>query len=172
MATTTNNGWTTPDDTDLVKDGALAIRDLGQEIDTSVGEGLLAWQTWAPTLSGGWLNGNGTWTAKYAKLGKIVHISAFFTLGSTTTKGTGFIISLPLPIATSARLMFNHNARANVATTGFRMGLANFGNSSIELVALNAAGTYLTDVPVSATVPATWVTGDELRFGLTYETSA
>ena len=36
MATTTNYGWDTPDDTDLVKDGALAIRDLGQEIDTSL----------------------------------------------------------------------------------------------------------------------------------------
>jgi hypothetical protein len=29
MATTTNYGWTTPDDTDLVKDGAAAIRTLG-----------------------------------------------------------------------------------------------------------------------------------------------
>jgi hypothetical protein len=36
MATTTNYGWDTPDDTDLVKDGALAIRDLGQDIDTSL----------------------------------------------------------------------------------------------------------------------------------------
>jgi hypothetical protein len=35
MATTTNYGWGTPDDTDLVKDGALAIRDLGQDIDTT-----------------------------------------------------------------------------------------------------------------------------------------
>jgi hypothetical protein len=36
MATTTNYGWDTPDDTDLVKDGALAMRDLGQDIDTSL----------------------------------------------------------------------------------------------------------------------------------------
>jgi hypothetical protein len=36
MATTTNYSWDTPDDTDLVKDGALAIRDLGQDIDTSL----------------------------------------------------------------------------------------------------------------------------------------
>lgn len=36
MATTTNFGWTTPDDTDLVKDGAAAIRTLGQSIDTSM----------------------------------------------------------------------------------------------------------------------------------------
>lgn len=36
MATTTNFGWTTPNDTDQVKDGALAIRTLGNGIDTSL----------------------------------------------------------------------------------------------------------------------------------------
>lgn len=35
MATTTNYGWTTPDDTGLVKDGALNIRTLGSAIDTT-----------------------------------------------------------------------------------------------------------------------------------------
>lgn len=35
MATTTNYGWTTPDDTALVKDGASAIRSLGSSIDTT-----------------------------------------------------------------------------------------------------------------------------------------
>lgn len=35
MATTTNYGWTTPDDTALVKDGASAIRSLGTAIDTT-----------------------------------------------------------------------------------------------------------------------------------------
>jgi hypothetical protein len=38
MATTTNFGWETPDDTDLVKDGAAAIRTLGQAIDTSMAD--------------------------------------------------------------------------------------------------------------------------------------
>lgn len=36
MATTTNYGWTTPDDTALVKDGASAIRSLGSSIDTTL----------------------------------------------------------------------------------------------------------------------------------------
>lgn len=35
MPTTSNFGWTTPADTDLVKDGAAAIRTLGNGIDTS-----------------------------------------------------------------------------------------------------------------------------------------
>ena len=40
MATTTNYGWTTPDDTSLVKDGASAIRSLGTAIDTSLNTAL------------------------------------------------------------------------------------------------------------------------------------
>jgi hypothetical protein len=35
MANTTNYSWETPDDTDLVKDGAAAIRTLGSSIDTT-----------------------------------------------------------------------------------------------------------------------------------------
>ena len=38
MPTTSNFGWSTPADTDLVKDGALAIRTLGNGIDTSMAE--------------------------------------------------------------------------------------------------------------------------------------
>jgi hypothetical protein len=45
MANTTNFGWETPDDTDLVKDGALAIRTLAGAIDTSVGQITLNAQT-------------------------------------------------------------------------------------------------------------------------------
>lgn len=38
MANTTNFGWETPDDTDLVKDGASAMRTLGNAIDTSMAD--------------------------------------------------------------------------------------------------------------------------------------
>jgi hypothetical protein len=36
MATTTNYGWTTPDDSNYVKDGASAIRTLGSAIDSTL----------------------------------------------------------------------------------------------------------------------------------------
>jgi hypothetical protein len=36
MPTTTNYGWTTPADTDLVKDGAAAIRTLGSSVDSTL----------------------------------------------------------------------------------------------------------------------------------------
>jgi hypothetical protein len=37
MGTTTNNGWTYPESTDLVKDGATAIETLATNIDTTLG---------------------------------------------------------------------------------------------------------------------------------------
>jgi hypothetical protein len=37
MATTTNYGWTTPNDSDPFKQGASAIRTLGSAIDTTLG---------------------------------------------------------------------------------------------------------------------------------------
>lgn len=36
MATSPNYGWTEPNNTDYVKDGAEAMRDLGDAIDTTV----------------------------------------------------------------------------------------------------------------------------------------
>lgn len=45
MATTTNFGWTTPDDTALVKDGASAIRSLGSAVDSALGQLTLNAQT-------------------------------------------------------------------------------------------------------------------------------
>lgn len=45
MATTTTFGWTTPDDTALVKDGASAIRSLGSSVDSALGQVTLNAQT-------------------------------------------------------------------------------------------------------------------------------
>ena len=171
MATTTNNGWLTPDDTAFVYQGAQAMRTLGQEIDTSVGTGLLAWQTYAPTLSGGWANGNGTWTARYAQLGKTVFVRGKFVVGSLTTKGTGLTISLPVTATAAA-----------VESTSIPPALAQAGGSNTQLLfgyigttstftlfAMNAAGTYLTRTNVTAAIPAAWATSDEINFHFTYQ---
>jgi hypothetical protein len=42
MATTTYNAWTTPNDTDLVKNGAAAMRTLGTAADLTVYNNLIA----------------------------------------------------------------------------------------------------------------------------------
>jgi hypothetical protein len=168
MATTTNNGWETPDDTDLVKDGALAMRTLGQEIDTSVGTGLLAWVTYAPTLSSGWLNGNGTYDAKYCKIGKIVHWRVTFTVGSTTTKGSGMVMSLPVTAAATNSAV----SAQGFLVTGSTRYIASvlFGSTTTVTIGTSVANaTYTTWNAMTATTPFTWATNDIVILAGTYE---
>jgi hypothetical protein len=169
MATVTpNNSWPVPTSTDYVKDGATAIEALGDAIDTSVGEGLLAYQTWAPTLSGSWANGNGTWTARYAQLGKTVFVSGRFQIGSTTTKGTTLVVSLPVIAQAEANYL---NASVRFDPTGLNsIGTATLnGTSGIRLWAINVAGTYTSRANITATVPAVWTTGASFSFNFSYE---
>jgi hypothetical protein len=125
MATTTNYGWETPDDTDLVKDGAAAIRTLGSSIDTSfvdlkggtTGQVLskttntdldftwiaaaqpLTLQTYTPTYTNLTL-GNGTVTARYAESGDFVWIYVLLVWGSTTSITGAIEISTPVNLKT------------------------------------------------------------------------
>jgi len=170
--TTTNNGWDYPTSTDYVKDGATAIQTLATDIDTSVGTGLLAWQSWAPTLSGGWLNGNGTWTAKYCQIGKTVFVNATFTVGSTTTKGTNALVSLPVTANGTPSRLQSGVSQATVAGNGTFLTTAIWNNTTtcnISMLSTASATNVVTRANITATYPATWATGDVLTINLTYE---
>lgn len=171
--TTTNNGWTYPTSTDYVKDGATAIQTLATGIDTSTGKGLIAWQTYAPTLANGWANGNGTWTAEFCQIGKTVHARGVFTFGSTTTKSVNRMrISLPVAPATNAQsttasLITNATCAGTGATTWGNVGAGTY----LEMSVLNTASTYALRSDVTSTIPGTWTTSDVIRFTVTYEAS-
>ena len=164
MAVTANNSWPVPVSTDYVKNGYQAIDDLGDAIDTSVGTGLLAWTSWAPTLSG-WAAGNGTFDAKYAKIGKIVHVSFQFTVGSTTTKGASFTTTLPV----TGRVANGGTAPARLIRSATYYGIVTAGTTTAVVTALNSATSTVSSAAVSSTVPGTWTTGDSITFLLTYE---
>lgn len=169
--TTTNNGWDYPTSTDLVKDGALNIQTLAQDIDTSVGTGLLAWTAWTPTLSGMSL-GNGTATFRYAKLGKTVHIRGLVTFGTTSTMTGPLDISLPLNISSTGYGFAQALGNASYYSTLFYGCLVFVGNLAyLRPVVYNAAGTYATSADLSATVPFTWNNGKTLMISATYETA-
>lgn len=166
MATTTpNNGWTVPTSTDYVKDGATAIETLGDAIDASVGTGLLAWQSWAPTLSGGWLNGNGTWSAYYAQLGKNVFVQMQFTIGSTTTKGTTLTCTLPVTAKRNNKQCFNPMAR--IGSSIFNL-MAEFVGTTTFTTYFDT-GTNGQAGSITSAQPATWATADTIQFNFNYE---
>jgi hypothetical protein len=82
MAITPTYSWPTPDDTDLVKDGAEAIRDLALAIESTV-SALGSKRIAAFTASG-------TWTVPAGVTYAIAHIrGGGGGVGTTTTGGTG-----------------------------------------------------------------------------------
>lgn len=167
--TTTNNGWTIPQSTDLVTNGATAIATLGNGIDTSVGAGLKAWTAFTPTLSGGWTVGNGTWASYYTQLGKLVFWRMRFTAGSTTTfAGTpGF--SLPVT-AKSSGITHNPVPVYLGAAGATYFGIAYIATTTrVDMVAQLASGTYVANATISATVPSTWASGNSIEFAMCYE---
>lgn len=92
MPSTTNFGWTTPADTDLVKDGASAIRTLGNGIDTSFVD--LKGGTTGQILSkASNTDLDFTWTA--ATTGDITEVQA--GVGISIASGTG-----PIPVITNS----------------------------------------------------------------------
>jgi hypothetical protein len=88
MATTTNFGWETPDDTDLVKDGALAMRTLGNAIDTSLVDlkGGTTGQILSKTSN---TDMDFTWVTQAAG-GKVLQVVAGTTTTSASTTSTTY----------------------------------------------------------------------------------
>jgi len=99
VPSTTNNGWTTPADTDLIRNGATAIRTLASGIDTSIGK--LAYTSFTPSISGtgsGWSLGTGaTATGRWVQVGNTVFVDGTITLGTSSSAGANaFAIALPV----------------------------------------------------------------------------
>jgi hypothetical protein len=244
MATTPNFSWPTPDNTDLVKNGALAIRTLGDAIDASLvdleggttgqvlsktsntdmdftwvttddanaiqnaivdakgdiigasandtpaitsvganGEMLVAdsttatgldwktateqypWQAWTPSYANLTI-GNGTVTARYQQIGKLVNFKFIFILGSTSAVGTTPTISMPVTpnnyLATYA-MSINDNGVANYT------GVADSFNSLFYPIVNTANGTYVSWQYFSAAAPFTWGNGDGFSIIGSYE---
>lgn len=169
MATTTNNGWATPDDTAFVYQGAQAMRTLGQAIDTSTGAGLIAWIGFTPTISGGFTVGNGTFSnALYCKIGKTVHYQFVFTYGSTSSAGT---LQFALPSAAPARVANSQNANAwcNAGGASYPLLARHNSTTTVSVSAINSAGTYAAGANITTTIPGTWATGNIIAVTGTYE---
>lgn len=99
MATTTNFGWTTPDDTDLVKDGAAAIRTLGSAIDTSLVD--LKGGTSGQVLS---KNTNSDLDFTWIAVGDITEVN---TNSPLTGGGTSGALTLGVDMAAASKVTLN-----------------------------------------------------------------
>lgn len=93
MATTTNYGWTTPDDTALVKDGAAAIRSLGSSIDTSLNTALGTKKAGLVLLTSATFTGvssvsapNSTFTSTYENYKVVLDLNSIASDGNLTVR--------------------------------------------------------------------------------------
>jgi len=131
MPTTTNFGWTTPADTDLVKDGAAAIRTLGNGIDTSLLD--LKGGTTGQILSkASNTDLDYTWIAN--DQGDITAVSA--GVGISVASGTG-----PIPVITNSSTDLITTAGdllyGTAADTVARLGIGTAG----QVLKVNSGGT-------------------------------
>jgi len=125
-----------------------------------------AWKTWAPTISG--LTAAGTHTAKYIQIGKTVIATDYFLFSGTPT-GSQLIVTLPVTAATSNNI--NGTAYCAVTTTsGFsQLTLIPQSTTTVQLSAVNSAGTYTTLASVTPTAPISFVSGSLFSFTVVYE---
>lgn len=167
--TTTNNGWTIPQSTDLVTNGATAIATLGNNIDTSVSKGLLAWQSYTPTWTGVTKGTSPTEYYRYCQVGKTVHFRIALTLGTSGAVTGGVNVTLPVTAhASILRSYFNAYLYDNGVSNYAGYGIAT-STTSMDVYVIAAGGTYAALQTVSATVPHTWGSTDSIWIQGTYE---
>jgi hypothetical protein len=127
MGTTTNYSWPIPEDTDLVKDGAEAIRDLGNAIDTSAadfGGGLVHINTTSFSAVAS-QSINDVFSATYNNY-KIV-----FDLDSTSAGSTGIAMRLRVAGADNSSANYWNNRLFGQATSTTSQGATSEDTSFI-----------------------------------------
>lgn len=151
----------------------LAVGNNGETLvaDSSASTGLKwvgSWTTWTPTIAN-FVKGNGTETARYVKIGTIVHLYYSFTFGSTSSISGRPEISLPVNQSQS-----NIIAPVRILDSGTAVyyGLATLAGNTAYIELQNTAGTYSIQAFPSATAPMTWATGDNFTFQAAYEVAA
>lgn len=126
--------------------------------------------TWTPTYTGLSV-GNGTVTARYNQIGKMVHAEFIFVLGSTSSISGSINVSLPVTAKVGGSLSAGPTAvflDTGVAFYGAIPVISGSGTLA-ELFAVYAGSTYATYAITTSSVPFTWGTNDSISFNITYE---
>jgi len=168
MATTTNYGWATPDDSDPFKQGASAIRTLGSAIDTTAANTWKTWTAYTPAFQNVTV-GNGTSSFFYTQIGKTVHVRGRFILGTTSSVGTSVNIAMPVTISSTYGFLQHIGHATYLGSTSNGGSLNLIDTTYCRLFIWGSAGTYTNLVDSGATVPFTWANTNQLIINATYQ---
>lgn len=176
---TPNYGFRYPAGSDT-PNGPAQIQNLAEDVEDTLGDGLVAWQSWNPIWTAASVNpvlGNGSRYGRYVKLGRIVHFSGKILFGSTTTYGTGFYsISLPDGLPTSALgttlcTAYYFDTSGGTEADKHFVGIGNIAASNTTIDRIRFIGDAANGLPWSPTAPVTPAEDDYIVFAGTYETS-
>ena len=139
----------------------------GQILEAADLNDIAVWTTYTPTFAGGVTVGNGTWVAAYAIVNEILFWQGTFTLGSTSAITGAVTITLPdsktFPSPDNGEII--GTVRMNPAGSVFYGGVREASTTTVSIFVFNASSTYLSGTGLSAGVPATWATGNQMQIG-------
>jgi len=143
----------------------VALTSTATELNALDGQ-MGAWTTYVTTTAN-LTKGSGTITASYCQIGKVVHFKVRFILAADSAVGTSPSFTLPVTaVATYANLYICNFLDSSV---GWVPGAVDYNTTTLFPQAVGAAAAYLTRTGVTATVPFTWGTTDEIDISGTYE---
>ena len=135
-----------------------------------------AWTSFTPTISGAdaWNIGNGTWDARYVKIGRLVQAQYKFTVGSTTTAPTGvdYYFSLPVTRRVGSDRTTGSGYLYDLSVTAFYQLHSAITVNVLAVSLFNTNLTYTQPTRPQNGTPFTWDTGDEYAFQITYEAAS
>lgn len=127
------------------------------------------WADYTPTWASSGtqpVKGNGTLAARWAKVGKLVHVRLRLVIGTTTTLGTGdWTFSLPLASKTNADLETFGQCVTLDAGTAYKHDVVSVGSgaSVMKMIGIASGGFY------NNATPQAWTSTDFMNVSLTYE---
>ena len=113
--------------------------------------------------------GNGTVTAYYTRIQKLVKVYVNVLFGSTTSITGALTMDLPIT-AKSDVLRQLTLARLFDATDSASFGVCDINAATtVTVTVISAGSTYARPAALSSTVPFTWTTSDSITLNLIYE---
>jgi hypothetical protein len=121
--------------------------------------------TWTPNWAG---LGNGSTSGTYTKIGRLVHITALFTYGSTTDIGTK-LEATNLPFS-AQQITYGLTRMENYQQNSY-IGAARANGTQFRGYVFNTSGDAATEMTVNTTRPFTWGEDDYAQLSVTYYTN-